>query len=254
MLTEIPHCISCVLSECFILNCCSEKWKQKIDGLKVVEIYQEKQNIFSENNLFYGVHIIFQGQAKISCFGKDRKQYTIHYATKGDLLGFKRHADETYNVSSTTLKDTVVCFINKEIFSDAINANPKLVWALMQNYAKELAHAELRQKYLAHFSATVRVAEALLLIKKHFGIAEGDSTLLDVKLNRRDIANIAGTNYEVAVRILVDFRKEKIIDYYQNKKNKILLLNSDKLFQMILDNWGEKDVNINKNKCCAHLL
>ena len=61
-----------------------------------------------------------------------------------------------------------------------------------------------------------RVAEALLLLKNHFGLEE-DGKTIEAKLTRREIGEIAGITTETTIRILSDLSKEKILRLVDKK-------------------------------------
>lgn len=247
-----PRCTDCSQDNCLIKKYCSEQWKQTIEQQKTTGVYLEKQAIFSEDNLEFGVYFIYKGKVKIFNTGKQGKQHIIRFADSGDVLGFKGYSDKNYRISCTALENTVICFLEKDFFFSVIKKNPEFALALIQYYAKGLAFSEFHQKNLVQFNTKNRVTEALLMIKKHFGAATDEGILLDVNLSQHDIADIAGITAEETNRCLSFFKKEKIIDYHSHKK--ITLLNVNKLFEMIVDNCCEKDMYINQQRCCEHLL
>jgi CRP/FNR family transcriptional regulator len=252
MVQKNPGCTDCSQDNCLISNYCSKQWKQTIDQQKTIGAYPERQSIFSEGNLKFGVYFICRGKVKVFNTGKHGKHHIIRLATSGDILDLEEYAEKNYKISCTALESTVVSFIEKEIFLNLLKENSRFSLALIQYYAKELGHTGLRQQHLVLCNVKSRVAEALLMIKKYFGIAVEEGILLDVNLSQQDIADIAGTAVEEVNRALSVFKKEKVIDYH--RKHKILLRNVDKLFEMIVNDCAEKDISINQMGCCEHLL
>lgn len=249
MIKEYLCCNNCPQKACFINDCCSQKWKTKISEQKSVISYQRGQSIFYENSLVFGIYFIYRGKVKVFNTGGKEKQHILRLAGSGEMLGMRAFAEKKYRVSCTPLEDSMVCFIEKDIFIQSIKENPDLSLALLQNYAQTLSLMELRQKHLAQLCSKDRVAEALLVIKKHFGIETREGILLDVNLSRQDIANIAGTALEETTRVLSVLKKEKIIEQ-SSKPKKILILNPEKLLAMILNNYD----NIYQQECCKILL
>jgi CRP/FNR family transcriptional regulator len=64
------------------------------------------------------------------------------------------------------------------------------------------------------------MAEALLYLKEVYGL-ESDNTTINVVMRREDLANIAGTATETAIRILAELKDEGYVEYV-GKKIKIL--------------------------------
>ena len=67
------------------------------------------------------------------------------------------------------------------------------------------------------------MAEAILFMKEVYGF-EKDSAILNVVLTREEIANIAGTATETAIRILADFKGNGVLEFI-GKKIKISKMN-----------------------------
>ncbi len=249
MIKEYLNCGNCSQKECLINKHCSIKWKVKVSEHKPVISYQKGHSIFCENSFVYGIYFIFRGKVKVYNTGRNQKQYILRLAGSGEMLGMRAYAEKKYRVSCMALEETLVCFIDKEIYIECIKENPELSLSLIQNYAQTLSSMDLRQKHLAQLCSKDRIAEALLIIKKHFGIATKEGILLDVNLSRQDIANMAGIAMEETNRILAAFKKEKIIEYNTMPK-KIVIRNPAKLMTMILNNYDD----IYQQECCEILL
>lgn len=249
MLKKYLHCNDCSQKNCLINKHCSQKWKTQLSEHKPVVSYEQGQTIFCENSIVYGIYFIYLGKVKVFNTGGKEKQYILRLAGSGEMLGMRAYLDKKYRVSCTTLEDTMVCFIDKEIFIQSIKENPDLALALINNYAKTLSLMDLRQKHLAQLCSRDRVAEALLIIKKHFGKTTEEGSLLEGNLSRQDIANIAGITMAETNRILASLKKEKLIGYLTMPK-KIVILKPEKLMAMILNNYD----NIYQQECCEILF
>ncbi len=249
MKKEYLSCTNCNQTDCLINKNCTGKWKSKISEHKPVIFYKKGQSIFCENSFVYGMYFIYQGKVKVFNTGGNEKQHILRLAGSGEMLGMRAYAEKKYRVSCTALEDTTVCFIDKAVFIQSVKENPEMSLALIHNYAHTLSLMDLRQKHLAQFCSRDRVAEALLLIKKHFGKETKEGTLLDVNLSRQEIADLAGTAMEETNRILGVLKKEEIITFITLPK-KIVINNSRKLHEMILDNYD----NIYQQECCEILF
>lgn len=75
--------------------------------------------------------------------------------------------------------------------------------------AEDLKEADDIIVNMAQKSVRQRLAEALVNIKENFG-TNPDGTL-SVLLSREDFASIVGTATESAIRVLSQFKKEKLI-------------------------------------------
>jgi CRP/FNR family transcriptional regulator len=86
--------------------------------------------------------------------------------------------------------------------------------------ATELRRAVDTITDLAQKPVRERTAEALLFLKETYGF-EADGATINVILSREDIANLVGTATETAIRLLSEFKHDKIVEFV-GKKIKIL--------------------------------
>ena len=98
----------------------------------------------------------------------------------------------------------------------------------MKLLSKELHDAEIKITHLAQKPVRERLAETLLFIKTTYGF-EDDGETLNVRLSREELANLVGTATESTIRLLTEFKKDKMVDL---EGKKIKIINSKKLIQI----------------------
>jgi len=96
---------------------------------------------------------------------------------------------------------------------------------MMKLLSHDLRAAEKRITGLAQKPVRERLAETILMLKEFYGL-DKDNLTIKANLSREDIANIVGTATETAIRILSEFRSEKLIELTGKK---IQVLNHDML-------------------------
>ena len=183
--------------------------------------YTKGQVIFNEGAYPHGLFCINEGKAKLSKPGYTGREQIVRLAKDGDILGYRALlSGETYNCSAVALEDSSICFIPKNTFSELVTKNSNLAFELMKLLSVDLKNAENKLLNLAQKPVRERLAEALLFLKEtyHFEI---DGATLNVILSREEIANIVGTATEVVIRLLSEFKKDKMIAFV-GKKIKIL--------------------------------
>jgi CRP-like cAMP-binding protein len=74
---------------------------------------------------------------------------------------------------------------------------------------------------IAQKSVRERLAATLLMLKETYGLESDQSELIDIALSREDLANIIGTATETVIRLLSDFKQNKLIAF-EGKKIKVL--------------------------------
>src|SRR5690606_11494102 len=105
--------------------------------------------------------------------------------------------------------DMEVCFIPKTEIIGNLQKNSSFSMDVMKQMAKDLKESDNIIVDMAQKSVRQRLAETLLYIDTNFG--RDDEGFLNVVLSREDYANIVGTATESAIRVLSQFKKERLI-------------------------------------------
>lgn len=216
----IPNCTSC--KELNKLFCgLSLPEKEIFSQNKRKNIYKKGQAIYYEGNYPQGLFCIFQGKVKISTIGRKGKEQIVKFKGHGEVLGYRAMLnDEPYNATATAISDCQICHISKSTFLDTLEKSRHLSLNTIRLLSDDLKESEQKLINLSQKPVKERVAEALLLLKKHFGLEENGRTI-EVNLTRREIGEIAGITTETTIRILSELSKEKILKL-EDKKISIL--------------------------------
>jgi CRP/FNR family transcriptional regulator len=174
-------------------------------------IYKKGQVIYYEGNYPNGLFCIHSGKVKISKIGKEGKEQIVKFAEKGVTLGYRALMnDEPYNATATAMEDCHICHLSKNTFMTTLESNNKLSLNMIQLLSNDLKNSERKLINLSQKPVKDRVAEALLVLQKHFGFKE-DGKTIDATLTRREIGELAGITTETAIRTLSEFNRKKII-------------------------------------------
>lgn len=185
-----------------------------LDSLKYEKsssFYKTGQLVFHEDSRAVGVYCLNSGKVKLYKVGNDGKEQIVRFITPGELFGHSsiigtRH----YLVTAEAIEDSIICFINGNTFSDLAGKYPEITKTLITALGNMLNDAEDRMISLAQKPVRERLAEALLTLchKFHPEGCKDDNVL---NLSREDLANIVGSATETIIRLLSEFREEKLI-------------------------------------------
>lgn len=196
---------------------------------KAHKMFKKGQVIFSEDSFPHEIYGVYQGKIKIHKLGEGDKEQIVRFASKGDLLGYRSLlTNEPYSANATALEDTILCSISKDNFEVALRSNYNVVVQLLQSLSLCLKRSEQLLVDMLQKPVKEKVAESLLIMKESFGY-EGESTILDVNLTRREIGHLAGTTTESAIRTLSQLNQENVI---RLKGKKIAIENLDALIEI----------------------
>ncbi|MFA8433916.1 MAG: Crp/Fnr family transcriptional regulator [Marinifilaceae bacterium] len=205
-------------------NCdqCAEKFSKTFRNLSVDELnylflddncefFKRGSVVYTEGSRANGCFFIYSGILKIYKTGIEGKEQIIRFAKGGDLIGFRSVlSQERACTSSKVIEDAVLCFIPGNVLSHLIQSNPNFSLELMQITCRELGESNNYITDIAQKSVRERLAEVLILLMDTFGLSD-DKTLL-ISLTREEMANMVGTATESVIRLLSEFKSDKMIE------------------------------------------
>lgn len=190
-------------------------------------LLKKGQVLFREGFSSLGVYCVHEGKIKIFKNSHEGKEHITSIAVQGELLGLRELlTGHDLAITASTLEDSVVCFIPKTVFFQLMIKYPEFTRSLITYLSKLIEEAEARMLSLAYKPMRERLAETLLFLLDSFypGMEKPSQNYLN--LTRTDLANIVGSTPETIIRILSEFKENKLI---QIKGRKIFLMNIPKL-------------------------
>jgi len=208
---ELPICTNCkVLSESYF-NILDKPDLIDLSIAKTASLYSKGQTVFFEGKTPTGIYCLNSGKVKIFKSGIDGKEQIVRIVTPGNFIGIRSLlGNQNYSASATTLEDSFICFINKQVFFHLLKKYPRLSKQLMVNLSQLLMEAEDKITSLAQKPVRERLAETLIILNKVFFHDKIDVNN-SFSLSREDLANIVGTATETVIRLLTEFKNENLI-------------------------------------------
>lgn len=206
----MSKCEQCIVKQFNSLKSLTKDELLRISNCKTTRTIKRGEIIFSEGEKINGVYCVKDGICKLSKLSENGKDQIVKLNYKGDIMGQRSIVgEETSNLTAIALNDMEVCFIPKvEILSD-LEKNPSFSFDLLKQMAQDLKDSDNTIVNMAQKSVRKRLADALIYIYTNFGVDK--NYYLKVVLSREDYANIVGTATESAIRILSQFKTEKLI-------------------------------------------
>ncbi|WKN31582.1 Crp/Fnr family transcriptional regulator [Porifericola rhodea] len=188
---------------------------------KSCTVYKKGQILFHEGTRPLGVFCVNSGKIKIYKIGYDGKEQIISIAGAGGLLGYKAMiAEEPYSVSAETLEDCTVCFLSRPNFLQTLAESSELNKKILQQVCHEIGVMNENLTNQAQRTVRERLAITLLKLKDTYGMDSHDNGPIEINLTREDLANMVGTATETLIRLLHEFKEDKLIS---TKGRKIMI-------------------------------
>lgn len=183
-----------------------------LDDKKGCGFYRKNQVIFNEGSHSNGLYCVNKGQIKISKTGVDGREQIIHFAKKGDVMGYRALlSGETFAATATAIDDSTICFIPRSELLSLMERNTGLGMKFMMLLCHKVEELGEQATSLSHRTVRERLAQSLLLLKQSFGLKE-DRKTLDVQLSREDLASFVGTATESLIRMLSEFKEDGMVE------------------------------------------
>jgi len=227
-LQSVPYNEDVDLMSFDIFKSLSESEIEELNQIINCALYKRGSVIYNERSRINGTYIVIRGIVKVYKTGFDGKEQIIRFAKDGDLVGFRSViSDELACTTSKIINDAVLCYIPGEELTKLIKENSDFAMALMKLTCKELGESNKYLTDIAQKTVRERLAEVLLLLMDTFELDE-DFTL-QISLTREELANMVGTATESVIRLLSEFKADKLIEL---NGRKVKLLNIPKLIKI----------------------
>lgn len=216
----MSSCQQCIARQFNALNKLSKSELRHLSDKKTEVSFKKGEVIFAEGTNLNGIYCVRTGNCKMSKLSSNGKDQIVRFVKGGELLGYRSViSEEPAGLTVTALDDMEVCFISKKDIFNMVKTNQNFSLDIFKMVCNDLKEANTLLTDMAQKSVRERLAHTLLYLKDTFGVdTEGN---INVYLSREEISNVIGTATESAIRLLSEFKKEKII-LLKGKKIKIL--------------------------------
>jgi CRP/FNR family transcriptional regulator, polysaccharide utilization system transcription regulator len=218
--TPLPLCNKCSFESASIFKYLTSEEVTTINFEKDFRQYKRGDILYQEGNRISGFYCINDGIIKVFKTGFDGKEQIIRFAKKGDIIAYRSVlSNELACTSAKVIEDCSVCFIPSEILISFIKINSNFALELIKLACHELGEANSFITDIAQKTVRERLAEILLFLVSDFGLDE--EQFLNISLTREELANIVGTATESVIRLLSEFKSDKLVEL-NGRKIKIL--------------------------------
>ena len=194
------------------------------------QVYKKGEVIFREGAYPSGIFYITEGKAKKYKVDNAGKEHIIYVANTGELLGY--HAilsEDRYPDSAAAIEESKISFIPREDFLNALEYSGVLSKRLLKTLSHEFAVLANSLSMIAQKSVRERVAVQLIVLREKYKVNFVTGNPVEINMSRDDLANLVGTARENVVRVLSEFKEDKIL---VTKGRKIIVHDVAKLIKI----------------------
>ena len=187
---------------------------------KTCSVFKKGTIVYREGNRLTGFYCVTKGIVKLFKTGVDGKEQILRFSKPGDIIAYRSLlSQELACTTAKVIEEAVLCHIPYQTLLYLIQSNWQFSHHMLQIICRELREANDYITDIAQKTVRERLAEVLLLLKDSFDLDNQNN--LQISLTREELANIVGTATESVIRLLSEFKQDKLIEL-QGRKIKFL--------------------------------
>lgn len=206
----------------------SDRERTELARRLVRRAYEREEYLFFEGAPAEWLVLLLQGRVKMLKHSESGRETILATFGPGQIVGeVAVLVGETYPATAQALEPTLAVSLRRAEYMALIRTHPDLAWALITELGSRLQRAHETIHSMAVEKVERRVARALLRMAAASGERmEGGAVRITVALSRQDIADMAGTVLETAIRTMSKFQKQGFVE---SREGHILLLQPHQL-------------------------
>lgn len=198
-----------------------------------IQTFKKRQIIFNEGEEARWFYLLLQGKVKISKSSADGKEIVLEIIDAPDFFGaLAVLKDFPYPATAVALENCEVGKIAKNVFLEVSNKYSDLKNQILHHVTMRLRAGIESLKNVALEDVLSRVIYQILKLANKYGKKISEGILIDLKLTKQEIAEMAGTTTETAIRMISKLKKE---GYIIEQNRKIIVKNIKMLLSLIKD-------------------
>ncbi|MCK4698366.1 MAG: Crp/Fnr family transcriptional regulator, partial [Dehalococcoidia bacterium] len=191
----------------------------ELAGLAARRSFVQGEFVFWEGDAPDSFYIVIEGRVKVLKHSSLGKEFIIAFFGPGEIFGeVAVFQDKPYPASAQAAADTKVLRIRREDFLSFVAQRPQVVLRIISVLGERLRDAQGRLKDLAGERVEQRLARTLLMLSAKLGAT--------LPFTRQEIADMAGTTTETAIRFISRLKDGGII---RSARGSITILDKTKL-------------------------
>ena len=177
----------------------------------VLETFDRNKTIFFPGDPAERVYFLTKGAVKLSRVYEAGEEITVALLRENSVFGVLslitgNKSDRFYHAVAFTPVELLSVSI--EQFEKSLKDNPELSWIMLRGLSSRILQTEMMIETLAHRDMGSRLASFLLILCRDFGVPNGTSITIDLKLSHQAIAEAIGSTRVTVTRLLGDLRNE----------------------------------------------
>lgn len=181
-----------------------------VAGQFLAESFGPDAIIFLEGDPADRLWVVQAGQVKIVKYASEGQENLLEVIMPGEMFGGAGILFPVHPATSVAMTETTTLSLEREQFLRLIRQYPDIALRIIALLGERL-RAAMKMRALSTERVDVRLASILLKLCAKVGEPTAEGTRINISLSRQDLADMAGTTIETAIRVMSRFRKEGLV-------------------------------------------
>jgi len=191
----------------------------ELTNLAIEHSFMPNEFIFWDGDKPEWFYIVAEGKVKVLKHSSLGKEFIIAFFDPGEMFGeVAVFENKPYPASAQAITETRVVGIEREKFLSFLAHRPQVALRIINVLGGRLRDAQSRLRDLAGERVEQRLASVMLMLSSKLG--------LTLPFTRQDLADMAGTTTETAIRIMSHLKDRGIV---RTVRGKVIILDEEKL-------------------------
>lgn len=183
--------------------------------------------LFMEGQPADRLYLLTAGRVKIIKHSPDGQETILAMFEEDQIIGeVGVLRGSTYPATAQAMEPTLTLSLARQDYAQLVQSHPTLAWSLIEELGRRLQSAHETIRSLAVEKVERRIARLLLRLAAAAGEKRDDAVVITIPLTRQEMADMAGTTIETAIRVMGKLRRLGLVD---SKRGLIRILQAHQL-------------------------
>ena len=208
-----------ILKGSFIFSSLNDDELGELANLAIERSFMSNEFVFWDGDDPEWFYVVAEGQVKVLKHSSLGREFIIAFFGPGEMFGeVAVFENKPYPASAQAVTETRVVGIKREDFLSFLANRPQVALGIINVLGGRLRDAQGRLRDLAGERVEQRLAGILLMLSSKLGPT--------LPFTRQEIADMAGTTTETAIRVMSHLKDRGII---RSVRGKVIILDEEKL-------------------------
>lgn len=192
--------------------------------------FERDSTIFHEGDPAARFWVVKEGQVKIVKYGEGGREIVIEVIPPSDVFGGATMLMSANPATAKALSDVATLSLSVDEYKKLLHDYPDVAVCVIQQVGARM-RGVIQGRAMAGERVERRIGHMLLKLADKFGEeTRGDGRLIGVSLTRQDIADLADTTVETAIRVMSRFSKAGVVKTLRG--GYVMILNREELHRI----------------------